>query len=97
MSVSHWFWAKPAAERWNPKALDAAVERLCLLCIKCTLEIFIWTLCIYCFFAMSCPVCVICSQGDKRPIKQPTSCQAVFCLLPFGPPVHPPVCCLPAP
>ncbi|NWW48389.1 AGAP3 protein, partial [Pedionomus torquatus] len=43
-------------ERWNPKALGAAVERLCHLCIKCTLEIFIWTLCIYCFFAMSCPV-----------------------------------------
>lgn len=65
MSVSLWFWAKPAAERWHPKALDAAVERLCHLCIKCTLEIFIWTLCIYCFFAMSCPVCVTCSQGDK--------------------------------
>lgn len=39
-------WGHPAAEHRDPEASSADLERLHHLCIKCTLEIFIWTLCI---------------------------------------------------
>lgn len=65
MSISLVFGPSLQLSAGISEALDAAVERLHHSCIKCTLEIFIWTLCIYCFFAMNCPVCVTCSKGDK--------------------------------